>query len=531
MADINLGVGGANSATGGYEIDNSLKLEADNTEYLYYTSTTQTDYERMAFSLWIKRTELGNAMLAEFGNGTSNTSNLRIGFDSSDRLFCYGNSIIFRQTNQVFRDTSAWYHLFFLFDTTTPGGISNNRIRIWVNGEMIPHTEFGVINNPGAGAAMGFNNGLQQSIGAQREDGPKNYFNGYMAQVYGSGGTPPVVTDFGEVDENTGIWKPIDISELTPPDTQGFNLDFSDASNLGNDISTRNNNFTLQNITSADQATDTPTNNFCTINPLSYDVPYIATQGNTKWSKNDTTYGMASGTHYVGAGKWYWEIKATDFDTYSSCKFGIIDAAKPTVGANEIGYEDPSLSANDPEILAMAGSPNGWFMNSNSTISNNGATNTVDYTFNEGDILAFALDMDNGGYWMGNSRYQGVANGSFWIAPKGTSGSVAITDPTNGNYAIVGDGGGTNLGTPNFNGGTINGGSLLTAGFTLVTPLLAAYHANTTVTLEVNFGGFTSYGETGGYSDENGYGNFAYPVPSGFYCLCSKNIAEFGGTA
>ena len=35
MADINLGVGGANSATGGYEIDNSLKLEADNSEWLY----------------------------------------------------------------------------------------------------------------------------------------------------------------------------------------------------------------------------------------------------------------------------------------------------------------------------------------------------------------------------------------------------------------------------------------------------------------------------------------------------------------
>ena len=85
----------------GYDIENSLKFESDNAEYLYYTPSTQTDYERMAFSLWIKRTELGNAMLAEFGNGTSNTSNLRIGFDSNDHLFCYGNSIIFRQTKQV----------------------------------------------------------------------------------------------------------------------------------------------------------------------------------------------------------------------------------------------------------------------------------------------------------------------------------------------------------------------------------------------------------------------------------------------
>ena len=533
MADINLGVGGANSATGGFDIANSVKFEADNTEYMKFTSSqTGSDLYRMAFNIWLKRTELGASQtFMLLGNGGSNSTRLDLSFDSSDRLQVRNVNSNWRLTTQVFRDTSAWYHLFFQIDTTQ--STADDRIKVWVNGNLIAIADYTTVQDPGLNAVLGFNRSYGNILGGREIQGSTSQmFSGYIAQVYGSGGTPPSVTDFGEFDEDTGIWKPKDISGISPPDSvNGFFLDFTDASDLGNDASGNGNNFTPTNITSADQATDTPTNNFCTLNPLSYDVPYIATQGNTKWSKNDTTYGMASGTHYVGAGKWYWEIKATDFDTYSSCKFGIIDAAKPTVGANEIGYEDPPLSADDPEILAMAGSPNGWFMNSNSTISNNGATNTVDYTFNEGDILAFALDMDNGGYWMGNSRYQGVANGSFWIAPKGTSGSVAITDPTNGNYAIVGDGGGTNLGTPNFNGGTINGGSLLTAGFTLVTPLLAAYHANVSVTLEVNFGGFTSYGETGGYSDENGYGNFAYPVPSGFYCLCSKNIAEFGGTA
>jgi len=209
-----------------------------------------------------------------------------------------------------------------------------------------------------------------------------------------------------------------------------------------------------------------------------------------------------------------------------------LDAAKTTVSADERGYEDPSLAATNPEILAMSGAPNNWVMNSNATITNNGAMSSVDYTFNEGDILAIALDMDNGAFWFGNSRYSGVANGSFWVAPGGTtnSGSVATTDPANGNYALVGNGGGTNNGTPNFNGGTITGGSLLTAGFTLVTPIMGAYHDGVSVTLEANFGGYNSYGEDGGYADGNGYGNFAYSVPSGFYALCTKNIAEFGGS-
>ena len=40
MADINLGVGAANSATGGYDIDNSLKFESDNSERISFTPSS-----------------------------------------------------------------------------------------------------------------------------------------------------------------------------------------------------------------------------------------------------------------------------------------------------------------------------------------------------------------------------------------------------------------------------------------------------------------------------------------------------------
>ena len=45
-------------------------------------------------------------------------------------------------------------------------------------------------------------------------------------------------------------------------------LKFEDSSNLGADDSGNSNNFNLNNIAAADQATDTPTNNFCTFNIL-----------------------------------------------------------------------------------------------------------------------------------------------------------------------------------------------------------------------------------------------------------------------
>ena len=43
----------------------------------------------------------------------------------------------------------------------------------------------------------------------------------------------------------------------------------------------------------------------------------------------------------------------------------------------------------------------------------------------------------------------------------------------------------------------------------------------------INFGA-PPYAISSGNSDENGYGNFEYSVPSGYYALNTKNLAEYG---
>ena len=57
---IDAGIG-ANSASGGYDIDNSLKFEADNTEYLTRDPASAGDRQKFTTSMWVKRTELGQA--------------------------------------------------------------------------------------------------------------------------------------------------------------------------------------------------------------------------------------------------------------------------------------------------------------------------------------------------------------------------------------------------------------------------------------------------------------------------------------
>ena len=46
--------------------------------------------------------------------------------------------------------------------------------------------------------------------------------------------------------------------------------------------------------------------------------------------------------------------------------------------------------------------------------------------------------------------------------------------------------------------------------------------------ISINFGN-PSYTIASGNSDANGYGNFEYAVPSGYYALCTKNLGAYGG--
>ena len=102
------------------------------------------------------------------------------------------------------------------------------------------------------------------------------------------------------------------------------------------------------------------------------------------------------------------------------------------------------------------------------------------------DIISMALDMDNGRiYFAKNGTYENSGNPA-----NGTNGFVLPTNYNNGN------------------------------GMTFYAGL---YEAE----VEINFGS-PAFSISSGNSDANGYGNFEYAVPSGYYALNSKNLAEFG---
>ena len=115
----------------GYDVANSLRFNSGSSDNLTKTfSSSETSNKIATASFWIKRSKL-SAEMGILKGDNSGTDFIR--FESNDQLrirFSGGSADI--QTNRVFRDVSAWYHIVVAFDSTQ--GTSSNRIKVYVNG-------------------------------------------------------------------------------------------------------------------------------------------------------------------------------------------------------------------------------------------------------------------------------------------------------------------------------------------------------------------------------------------------------------
>ena len=451
-------IGGANSAADtGYNVDNSCRFNDGDSPSMNKTASSGNT-QHGTFSAWVKRGPTGDEhrVINAFIDGNNFTS---IAFRTDDTIEIIhqdsGSTTYRKITTAVYRDPAAWMHLCVIFDLDD--GTAEDRVKLFVNGTRV--TVFGTNTNPGdASKTMDYNNSSATlNIGQMETD---NYFDGYMAEVVWIDGLALAATSFGEFDEDSPtIFKPIDVSGLTFG-TNGFYLDFEDSANLGNDAN-GGTDLTESNLAATDQATDTPTNNFTTLNPLDHNNVTFS-EGNLKGSCGSS--GTCRSTMAVNKGKWYWEFKYIDPEGFHGIR------------ATHLGVTDNTFSVkifglNDPIEAHINGSQNDLTGRDN---------------MSDNDILNFALDMDNNRFAIGQ-------NGAW------DNGSA-------------------------FSGTTLNYHSI--TGGHYYSPQIAT-GSGTGRVCEVNFGS-PSFAITSGNADANGYGNFEFAVPSGFFSLCSKNLAEYG---
>jgi hypothetical protein len=212
------------------------------------------------------------------------------------------------------------------------------------------------------------------------------------------------------------------------------------------------------------------------MNPLdNYYFGGTFSEGNLKVATNSGVEGYATNTMPVSTGKWYWEMKI----------------ASSGSNRDQIGIADKVIDNTDFSPISGNNRYEGYYGYTGNHYSPDTGNVSYGATFTAGDIVGVALDLVNHKlYFHKNGTYQN--SGDPTSGSTGTGAIAVATDPHDGVYYAT----------------------------------FANIH-NTASTFEANFGNpvFTISSSN---SDGNGHGNFEYAVPSGYFALCSKNLAEFG---
>jgi len=307
-------------STGAYEVSNSTAFDFTRSERYTRDVSSAGNRDVGTISMWIKRGKLGLAQyLFTFGNTDNDNGRTFASFQTDDTLRIGGGSTVWRNTNRVFRDNAAWYHIVIAFDTTQ--STANDRFKLYVNG--VQETSFSTTNNPSQNDDLGLNF-QKQVIGYNSIDNNSPY-DGNMCEIVIQDGVASAPTDFGEFSD-TGQWIPIDPTGVTFG-TNGAYLNFADSSTMGNDAS-GGTDFTGTNLNSTDLSEDTCTNNFSTLN---YNTGYLQgtatsfTAGNVLRQGVADNFNAAVGTQGINPfvdAKWYFEVECPATSNGSSIDVG-----------------------------------------------------------------------------------------------------------------------------------------------------------------------------------------------------------------
>ena len=387
----------ASSGLYGFEIDNSVRFETGSNGHLTHTLGTAANRQINTTSFWVKRNKIAVstrlfATGASLNSSFSNSTNIL--FNPTEDLSIYqetgGSAVMNIKTAQLFRDTSAWYHIVFAIDTTQ--GTDTNRVKIYVNGVRV--TSF---TGDTAFPTQNLNTHIfTAEIRRWARGQTTAYADVQFAQIAQISGVQHEVGDFGELKND--IWIPKDITGLTYA-AGSYLLEFKNSgvgtassSTVGADTSGNDLHFTSSGLAVHDQVPDSPTNNFATLNPLDNNGSEQWSEGNLKWYSTTSDVGITRANFAVSSGKWYWEINLIGGSRLPS--IGIADQAQ-------------AITA-DQYYVGQASGSYGYFFNGKKY--NNASSSSYGSTYTTGDIISVAFNADNGQLtFYKNGTSQGVA--------------------------------------------------------------------------------------------------------------------------
>ena len=470
-------IAGGTQLTGDF-VTNSLRLNDDDSPYLE-RSLSSPNTDKFTVSCWVKLSgarsqiaNIGKRLTGEAGDNRSidieQGSTGRLGISAyngvaDSNVAAYNSNT---GAGALIRDPSAWYHFVYAFDTGQ--GTAANRFKWYINGVL--QSGYNTTTTPSQNADLFDSSGSGFRLG-RAYNTESRYSDMYVAEYYYVDGQQYDHTYFGKFDDN-GVWVPVKNGQgaggAITFGTNGFYLQFKEtgtsanASGIGADTSGNDNHLTPNNLAALDITTDTPQNNFATLNPLIGNSGITYSEGNLQFSQ----YYNTASTIAVENGKWYLEMKILNDNTYNP-NIGI--AQTYTILATE---DVNNYHGNVTDSYGI--SREGNLFANGSNIGSQG------FTLAQNDIVGVALDLDSG-----TKTIKWYKNGSQ-VATRNLS--ETRSEPyVFGTYASS-----SQAGQGSFNFGN------------------------------------PAFSISSGNADANGYGNFEYAPPSGYYALCTKNFAEFG---
>ena len=459
---------GANSASDAYDVSNSIRFNDDDSAYMQYTpSSASTSRKKWTWSGWVKRGEEptdDNADYHRFFSVDADGNNYII----TGFLYSGGFNVTARVGgSEVLK-----------FET---GGGQFRDHAAWYHIVMAYDSTQGTARN----RFRVYFNGVEDTRAldttpnqnqeltvldtsehniGRDNHGTAYYYDGYLSEVHFIDGTQYAASDFGKFNSD-GVWIPTDFSGSYG--TNGFRLEFKQTGTSANSSGMGADTSGNDNHLTPNNlvATDITTDT-CTNNFNTLN-PNANALGGTLSEGNLKCVGVNAADKHV-------------FGTFSLTRGKWYFEIKAT-DRNARG----SVWVSDTDHSAVIGTNYaGISMHSGGAVTSGTSNSNLDQAPTDGDIVCYAVDLDNGQVWF--SRNANID----------TSGTANIT-------------------------------GLATSGLDRDYRISQRETGNPASTFEHNYGN-APYAISSGNSDAEGFGNFEYAVPSGYFALCTKNLAEYG---
>ena len=220
LQTIPLGI--VSSKAAAYLLEQSLLFNPADSAHFSRTPSSTGDVRTWTFSAWVKFASGTNynMLMGHRRDGGGASTQTQVTRSSSGALMFFnslsGSIDANLSTEALFRDTSAWYHIVYIVNTTE--STDTDRVKIIVNG--VQQTIAAGADWPALNATTRFNEASRfMYVGALNDaaNNPYLFHGGLMAEVNFVDGTAVAATNFGEEDDD-GFWNPIEFTGVIPPD-------------------------------------------------------------------------------------------------------------------------------------------------------------------------------------------------------------------------------------------------------------------------------------------------------------------------